>query len=405
MGGKVTFGRQDKRPPGGPAIGYDLEVKGSSPAVVWSGHFTDYSGYAKANREIMFRVANTLSVKLLRTGLEEGLIQVDPYTRRKVEAHRNVHVPEKSPLLRFFGPDYVPKESGHKIVWTMMETYKIHPQMVSMVNHSYDELWTPTDWNGRVFDASGLKIPRRVVPLGANSAIYRKLQGCTLPACRLITSRWAGNVGIPEGFVFLSVGLPSFRKGFDVIAEAFDMAFGGFREDVHLVFAITHSIPEWNKEVYKQFAGKKTSIWTLEGRYDEHEMARIYNASDCYVSASRGEGWNLPATEAAGCGIPVIAPFNTSHPEVAGGGAWLFDVDPPAPLPDAKKVSAWYEGMPFSTIGKKSVKALAEIMRMIEAGGEDVDVRASGFQKTVHERWTWDKAASIVTDRLLEVQP
>jgi hypothetical protein len=406
MGGTVRIGRRshdwddsrDAKPIPEP------EAVGHTPAVIWSGHFTDYSGYAKANREIMFRVANTLSVRLLRTGLEEGLIQVDPYTRRKVEAHRNVRVPDDSPLLRFFGPDYVPKERGRKIVWTMMETYKVHPQMVSMINHSYDELWTPTEWNGKVFEESGVRIPRRVVPLGANSLIYRKVPGQKLPMCRRITTSQAGEVGVPEGFIFLSVGLPSFRKGFDVVAEAFDKAFRG-RKNVHLVFGITHSIPEWNKQVYEQFAGNKTSIWTLEGRYDEHEMARIYNASDCYVSASRGEGWNLPATEAAGCGIPVIVPYNTSHPEVAGSAAWFIDVDPTAPLRDAKKVSAWYDGMPFSTLGRKSVESLAEIMRVIERGGLEVETRAAGFQKLVHERWTWDRAALAVTERLLEVQP
>lgn len=409
MGGTIRFGRREEPDAGAPPTPAprDAEVHGSGPSVAWSGHFTDYSGYAKANREIMFRAANVLSIKLLTTGLEEGLIQVDPYTRRRIEAHRHVRVADKSPLLRFFGPDYVPdKGVGHKIVWTMMETYKIHPQMVSMVNHSYDELWTPTEWNGRVFEESGVKIPRRVMPLGVNPLIYRKLAGQKrkLPACRRLTTSKAGEMGVPRGFTFLSVGLPSFRKGFDVVADAFDKAFCG-RDDVHLVFGITHSVPEWNAEVYRQFGSRKTSIWTLEGRYDEHEMARIYNAVNCYVSGSRGEGWNLPATEAGACGIPVVAPYNTSHPEVVSGGGWLFDVDPPAVVPNAKKVSGWYEGMPFSTLGKRSVENLAEIMRVIEMGGEEVETRADGLWHTARTRWTWDNAAMLVTSRLLEVQP
>lgn len=406
MGGKITFGRREEPREETPSNvpPKEVEVPGSGPAVIWSGHFTDYSGYAKANREIMFRVANVLAVKLLTTGLEEGLIQVDPYTRRKVEVHRRVHVADNAPLLRFFGPDYIPKERGHKIVWTMMETYKIHSQMVSMVNHSYDELWTPTEWNGSVFEESGVRVPRRVVPLGVNPLIYRPIKDVTMPVCRMLTTEKAGQKAVPSGFIFLSVGLPSFRKGFDVLADAFDLAFHG-QEDVHLVFAITHSIPEWNRKVYKQFAGRKTSIWTLEGQYDEHEMARIYSASGCYVSASRGEGWNLPVCEAASCGVPVIVPNNTSHPEVVGGAGWMFDTEGVKIDPLGATVSKWYEGMPFSVLGKRSVEHLAEMMKTVRDGGEEVQRRASALKQVMGERWSWDRAANQVTSRLLEVQP
>lgn len=405
MGGKLRIGRRESSWDNAPKEGEQrvVEVGGSGPGVFWSGHFTDYSGYAKANREVMFRVANSLSVKLLTTGLEEGLIQVDPYTRRKVEVHRHVRVAQDSPLLRFFGPDYQPREQGYKIVWTMMESYKIHHQMVAMVN-SYDELWTPTDWNRRVFVESGVRCKTRVMPLGVNSLIYRKKSGAKLPPCIKITGQNAGKKDIPSGFVFLSVGLPSFRKGFDVLAEAFDLAFGN-RSDVHLVFGITHSIPEWNRKLYKQFSGRKTSIWTLEGRYDEHEMATIYSAVNCYASASRGEGWNLPVCEAAACGVPVIVPNNTSHPEVVGGAAWTFDTEGTKIDPEGNTVSPWYEGVPFSVLGKRSVEHLSELMKLVANGGEAVDRRAAALQNLMTERWSWDSVAASVTERLLEVQP
>lgn len=405
---KVEVKRPDKPDPGkGPKKVEALEPDDTpctGPSVVWSGHFTDYSGYAKANREILFRVANVLKVNLLTTGLEEGLIQVDRHTRRRVEIHRNTRVHERAPLLRFFGPDYVPKEQGHKICWTMMETYKVHHQMVAMVNNSYDELWTPTKWNGEVFRESGVRVPIRSVPLGVNPLIYKPKTGAELPKCRLLTTDKAGTRAVPKGFAFISVGLPSFRKGFDILAEAFDLAFRG-HDDVHLVFAITHSIPEWNRKVYKQFSGQKTSIWTLEGQYDEHEMASIYSASGCYVSASRGEGWNLPVCEAAACGVPVIVPDNTSHPEVVGSDGWMFDTEGVRIDPMGRTVSPWYEGMPFSTLGQESIKHLAELMRTVKEGGEEVQRRALDLRARMRSRWTWDNAAHTVTERLLEVQP
>jgi hypothetical protein len=298
----------------------------------------------------------------------------------------------------------MPKEKGHKIVWTMMETYKIHHQMIAMVNQSYDELWTPTEWNRQVFIGSGARVPSRVVPLGVNKSIYRPMKGNKLPPCRRVTTDKAGEIGNPSGFIFLTLGLPSFRKGFDVLVEAFDKVFAD-RDDVHLVLAVTHSLPEWNKQVYKQFAGRKTSIWTLEGQYNEHEMAKIYCASNAYVSASRGEGWNLPAQEAGACGIPVIVPENTSHAEVVGKAGWSFPIEGFAPSAEAKKVSMWYEGMPFAVFGKKSIAGLAEAMETVLAGGAEVERRRDEFLLDVRMRFSWDLAAMRVIDRLLEVQP
>ena len=396
--GKVA----EVRPPEAPRP-VDLGPATDEPSVLWSGHLYDYSGYGKANREILFRVANALRVSVLRTGLEDGLVSVDLCTRRRIDAYRDVPVNEKAPLLRFFGPDYVGDQKRYRICWTMMETYKIHYEMVRMVNQSFDELWTPTEWGRQVFVESGVKIPSYVYPLGVNSAIYRPIQDAKLPKCRLLTTSQAGAVGIPSGFVFFSVGLPSFRKGFDVLVEAFDLAFRG-REDVHLVLGITHSLPEWNKQVYQQFAGRNTRIWTLEGRYNEHEMARIYSAVGAYVSASRGEGWNLPVCEAAACGIPVIAPDNTSHPEVTGGGAYLIPTEGLAVHEEGARVSPWYVGVPFAVFGKKSVATLADQMRAVSEGAPGVRHKAEGLLRTVRTKWTWDAVAHRVTDRLLEVQ-
>jgi len=44
----------------------------------------------------------------------------------------------------------------------------------------------------------------------------------------------------------------------------------------------------------------------------------IYNASDCYLTTTHGEGWGLSITEAMATKLPVVAPDNTSVPEILG---------------------------------------------------------------------------------------
>ena len=45
---------------------------------------------------------------------------------------------------------------------------------------------------------------------------------------------------------------------------------------------------------------------------------QIYNASDAYLTTTHGEGWGLSITEAMATKLPVVAPDNTSVPEILG---------------------------------------------------------------------------------------
>jgi len=56
---------------------------------------------------------------------------------------------------------------------------------------------------------------------------------------------------------------------------------------------------------------------------DVKTLRLIYNATDVYISTSRGEGWGLTATEAMACGTLTILPFHTSYMEI-GKGRSLF---------------------------------------------------------------------------------
>jgi glycosyltransferase involved in cell wall biosynthesis len=47
-------------------------------------------------------------------------------------------------------------------------------------------------------------------------------------------------------------------------------------------------------------------------------LNQIYNSADCYLTTTHGEGWGLSITEAMATKLPVIAPNNTSVPEILG---------------------------------------------------------------------------------------
>jgi glycosyltransferase involved in cell wall biosynthesis len=59
------------------------------------------------------------------------------------------------------------------------------------------------------------------------------------------------------------------------------------------------------------------------GFVPDAELPALYSGASCFVTASRYEGFGLPALEAIACGTPVVAYEAGALPETAGPGALL----------------------------------------------------------------------------------
>lgn len=368
--------------------------------VVWHGVFRGLSGYAKANREIAMRVANTVRLSIVEA-LEPP--DYDDYGKKRAEFHKRVAVSKHAPQVRFFGP--TPEQGDrYRILYTMMETETVHRSMIRLMNENYSEVWTPTKWNAEVFKKSGLERPTRTVPLGVNPHIYRPGPAGKIPESLLLSTKRAGEIEVPGGFVFVYCFLPSFRKGLDVLLPAFEEAFAD-DPSVSLVLAVTHR-PSSLKDPDLDFlrSDRKSRIYMLTGNYTEQEMARLYRSCNAYVTASRGEGWNLPMCEAAACGLPVIAPRNSAHAEILDDStAFMFDTEGSAVWPGTQTVSPWYQGVEFSVLGQRSRTQLVEQLRRVRTDRAEVENRAGRLCDLVRSKYTWDRAAAHVVERLLEI--
>ncbi len=47
-------------------------------------------------------------------------------------------------------------------------------------------------------------------------------------------------------------------------------------------------------------------------------LAKIYQIADGFLTTHLGEGWGLAVTEAMSAGLPIVAPYNTTMPEILG---------------------------------------------------------------------------------------
>lgn len=382
-----------------------------SPGVVWSGHCYDYSGYAKANREFLFRIGNSMRVQLSRAGISEELRLVDPYTRERLDAHARTAVGAKSPFVRMYTPrDESETKNEHRISFTMMETErKVHEEFVGLLNRNYTEVMVPTNWNRETLVNSGLKIPCNVVPLGVDPHVYRPHDARGRSPAKLLTTAAAGREEKPPGYGFVSVFQPTFRKGIDVVVKAFERAFGGAADSASLTLytGVHKNLSGGSCDPFRGAdpSAYRSRIYHMTGRRDEFEMARLYNGFDSYVTASRGEGWNLPLVEAAACGLVAIAPLSTSHLDIFEGGttkdALFFKPTGFVEIAGSASVCRWYEGQVFADYGEDSIEELAQAMRVATScfRGSALDCSSR-----IRETFSWDRTAARVTRHLLEIQ-
>jgi len=367
------------------------------PQIMWAGIIHGYSGYAKANREIIRRVGKSVLV---------GLSKDSPWNEaEKVEDHVKLHeifganiIDQRAAQITFH-PPRSESRPGYRVIYTMMETEVVHPDMIHIMNSQYHECWVPTSWNERTFKKSGLTIPTRVMPLGIDPAVYSPQVTAMMPKSLRLTGKAAGKYEIPGGFLFIYVCHPTFRKGIEVVIEAFAHAFAS-DPDAGLVIASTaHS-----SSLFQPDPSVGAKIWLLDAPLSERDLAGVYRACKVYVCASRGEGWNLPMMEAAAVGLPVIVPRTSAHPDlVPEDQGFFFNPDHTTVFPTAKEVSQWFDGIAFPDFGDKSIEELIRTMRMVRQGYRSAKEVGLRYMNTVRTKYTWDLAAGNVVRRIREL--
>lgn len=373
-----------------------VPVEKRNVEVVWNGIVHGVSGYSKANREIVKRLDSILKVRF-SPQMQFLASEADDEGKALWASHKWDHPSATAPRVTFLPPK---KEhaAAHRIIYTMMETEIVHPDMIRLMNENYEECWTPTHWNGQTFRQSGLKLPINVMPLGVDPAIYSPSLAAKMPMATLMSTHQYGKTEVPSGFVFCYVFQPSLRKGLDFLLSAFEEAFFADQEVGLLLGTTSYALQGSGMLPNRDL---KTRVWALQGKYTERDLAGMYRACKAYVCTSRGEGWNLPLTEAAACGLPVIAPRTTVHPELIPSGYGLFfDQDGYQVYPEAKKISPWFDGIPFPEYGANAKRTLVEILRTIKKEYSTAQIMAKRYSGYVRSKYTWGTSARIIGDRL-----
>ncbi len=355
----------------------------------WQSIMNFPTGYAMSCREILL----ALEQRAVRVAYRYvyGPRTVFPYEEPegfdeyRLNVFRSRPVPRRPPVAVVYGQgDVFHRNRGkYKIGYTMLEVDGFPADWVRQAGRM-DEVWVPTRFNRDGLLRSGLERPVHVVPLGVNPDYFH-------PGL----SAWPN----PHGeFVFLSVLEWGERKNPELLLRAFSDEFSA-REPVRLLCKVvnrdrTLSLKYELEKLGLRPGGGRIS-WLFNQEFPHYQLGSLYRSADCFVSASRGEGWNMPLMEAMACGLPAIATDWGAHRDFLHEGV-AFPLSIRGTVPAIAKCP-YYAGYSWAD---PDPEHLQQLLREVYEDRGEARRRGRLAAAEVAEKWTWDATARRIVERL-----
>ncbi|MBL7998115.1 MAG: glycosyltransferase [Candidatus Kapabacteria bacterium] len=273
--------------------------------IVWEGSQFVHHSLARINRE---HCAN-----IIRSGIANMAVvpyendQFAPDGNAKLEMIWKHDVRSAPPAMdskpfAWIRHTYPPKSNPpHGAKWIINQPWEfsaLRKDFVELFNQA-DEVWTPSNFCREAYIRSGVDANKvQVIPNGIDPELFT-------PAGII------PQLPTTKRFKFLFVGGTIFRKGIDILLEAYVNAFTA-QDDVTLIIkdmggdsfykgqTAEHLIAEIRKNP------NAPEILYMDSTLTDEQLAQLYRACDVFVSPYRGEGFSLPTLEAMACGLPVI---------------------------------------------------------------------------------------------------
>jgi glycosyltransferase involved in cell wall biosynthesis len=363
----------------------------SGPAVVWEGsQFVNHS-LALINRE--------LSLQLIESGCELSIIPYEPdqFGPEADPRFKSIADRLRSPLSRpadvhirhQWPPNFTPPPEGRWVMIQPWEYGRLPQGWIEPMSTLVDEIWVPSLHVKKTYIASGVPADRVfVVPNGVNTQLFRP----QAPPLHLATNK---------GFKFLFVGGAIWRKGIDLLLEAYRSVFSG-QDDVVLV------IKEMGQNSFYRGQGAGETIRAIQADpgapeilhltddLSESQMPGLFRACDCLAHPYRGEGFGLPVLEAMACGTAVSV--------TSGGATDDFCTPETALLIPARHKGFVSRDIQFAGgrgwVLEPDLEALKGLLRYAYEHQDEIQKRARLGMDHVRGKFTWDRVAELVMARI-----
>lgn len=262
------------------------------------------SGYAHAARSffLALEAQNRLDLRVSPLRWNSGFTaDIHREAFLKLRHYAAIEATPEDTLLHWSIASEFTGRQGHAraIGHGIFETNSLLKSFVKGCN-TMDSIIVPTPFHQQTFREAGVHCPIEVVPEGVDTERFQPIG--------------SGLKHVPERFTFLFVAQLSYRKGIDLVLDAFLNLFQN-HDDVQLVLRcyLKDGSPKDLAEVtrvVKVFREEKKitrgHILLLENVPDQH-LPAMYRSAHVLLAPFRGEGWGLPIVEALATEVPVIA--------------------------------------------------------------------------------------------------
>jgi glycosyltransferase involved in cell wall biosynthesis len=363
------------------------------PGVCLIGPLFVHSSLARINREL---AAALLESKTICACLEPHGFATRRHTEFGGADSLEIGLMRRPPSMRLtirhhWPPNFRRPTHGRLAMILPWEYGAAPRRWIESIQRSVDEVWVPSDFVRRVLVEGGAPAERvRVVPNGVDTSLFRP-EG----------ERWKPERA--KGFVFLFVGGAIRRKGVDLLAKAYGLAFSS-RDDVTLLVKEIGSETFYRhmslvKEL-RRGTGRRNSphLQVLSGEIDDESLAALYRAADAFVLPYRAEGFAMPVAEAMACGKPVIVTSAGPAPEFVPAelGYWVparrvLVPEPPPPLGAFSGDFTWFE---------PDVDALAARLREVFENRAEAARRGAEGAEHVRRTLGWRRIGRLYLERV-----
>lgn len=195
-------------------------------------------------------------------------------------------------------------------------------------------------------------------------------------------------------FTFLCVSAPHYRKGLDLLLQAFGEEFATI-EEVELIIKTT--IPKkkapYELDIRKLLddTRKRIALPRVRVITDYYpSLAPLYRAAHAYVSPTHSECFGLTELEAVCCGLPVIVTNYGGYLDFLNkDNAFLVNQKP---MYASRNMQYWHYS-PKSVCADPDVQHLRQQMRYVFNNYKLAQQKAKRAYEQVAPNYTWDKVA------------
>ena len=371
----------------------DGEIK-----LLFKGHFGGPTGFAKANRNILYGMARCgIDVAILPA---QGLDGVSPSEHAALMRFQKLPHP-KSICLHSTIPTFAEKANArYSILYTTTEAASVPKQFIEACD-VYDEVWVVSDFCRDVYVSAGLKKPIFVIPNAVDNRNYH-----------------TGAKPVPtrpplKPFRFVNVASWNYRKGYDALLRAYLTEFNT-DDPVSLLFVTKYNMDhegnrtkEIDKEIREfiaKYGGKHPPHIARCGiDITEEDMPGVYRYCHSLVLPSRGEGFGLPYLEASLCGLPVIGTrYSGQTMFLNDDNSYLLDIDSMAPA--EKTLVHYWDGQPFPELkSEETIDKLGKLMREVFTNYDEAKKKNTLLQQEAVQNYSCDAVGRVAKDRLAEI--